>query len=212
MAGTAARWVQGGARVIYVVCTDGSRGSNAPDMPPERMKPIRHSEQEAAARVLGVQEVSFLDYEDGTLTPSLDVRRSITRLIRHFKPDIVICQDPTGMFRGNTYVNHPDHRAAGEAALYAIFPSACTRFVFPELLTEGLEPHKTKEIFLYGSSEPDTWVDISETMSLKLAALKCHRSQVKPEYVDARLRGWNGELGRRYGVAYAEEFRRIVLG
>jgi LmbE family N-acetylglucosaminyl deacetylase len=175
------------------------------------MKPIRHSEQDAAAGVLGVTEVVFLDYEDGTLTPSLELRRDITRLIRRFKPDIVICQDPTGLFRGNTYVNHPDHRAAGEAALYAIFPSACTRFVFPELLTEGLEPHKAKEIFLYGSSEPDTWIDISETMACKLAALKCHRSQVKPEYVDARLRGWNGELGRRYGVEYAEEFRRIVL-
>ena len=211
VAGTVARWAKEGARVIYVVCTDGSRGSNKPDKPPEVMKPIRHAEQQAAARVLGVEQVIFLDYEDGTLQPTLELRRDLTRLIRRFKPDIVICADPSGLFRGNAYVNHPDHRAAGEAALYAVFPSACTRFVFRELLAEGLEPHKVREIYLYGSPEPDTWVDITPTMELKLAALKCHRSQVKPEYVDERLRNWNGELGRRYGVAYAEEFKRIIL-
>jgi len=211
VAGTVARWVKEGSRVVYVVCTDGSRGSNAPGMPPERMKPIRHAEQQAAAGVLGVSEVIFLDYEDGTLTVSLELRRDLTRVIRRFRPDIVICSDPSSILRGNSYVNHPDHRAAGEAALYAIFPSACTRFIFRELLEEGLEPHKVHEIYLYGSPEPDTWVDISDTMKLKLEALKCHRSQVKPEYVDARLSTWNGELGRRYGVGYAEEFKRIIL-
>jgi LmbE family N-acetylglucosaminyl deacetylase len=211
VAGTVARWVKEGSRVVYVVCTDGSRGSNAPDMTPALMKPIRHSEQQAAAAVLGVSEVIFLDREDGTLTASLELRRDLSRMIRRFRPDIVICSDHSSILRGNSYVNHPDHRAAGEAALYAIFPSACTRFIFRELLEEGLEPHKVQEIYLYGSPESDTWVDISDTMRLKLEALKCHRSQVKPEYVDARLSAWNGELGRRYGVAYAEEFKRIVL-
>ncbi len=210
-AGTVARWVKEGSRVIYIVCTDGSRGSNALDMPPERMKPIRHAEQQEAARILGVEEVVFLDYDDGTLEPTMQLRRDLTRLIRRYKPETVICADPSGLFRGNTYVNHPDHRAAGEAALYAIFPSACTRYVFPELLEEGLEPHKAREIYLAGSMEPDAWVDITETMDLKLAALKAHRSQVQPDYVDARLRGWNGELGRHHGVPYAEEFKRIIL-
>ncbi len=211
VAGTVARWVNQGHRVVYVVCTDGSRGSNAPDMPPEGMKPLRHAEQQAAAAMLGVSEVVFLDYEDGTLTASLELRRDLTRMIRRFKPDIVVCSDPSSILRGNTYVNHPDHRAAGEAALYAIFPSACTRFIFRELLSEGLEPHKVREIYLVGAAEPDFWVDISDTMELKLEALKCHRSQVKPEYVDARLSTWNGEVGRRHGVAYAEDFKRIVL-
>lgn len=211
VAGTVARWIKEGHRVIYVVCTDGSRGSNEPDFPPARMKPIRHAEQEEAARLLGVQEVIFLDYEDGTLEPTLELRRALTRFIRRFKPDAVICQDPSGFFRGDSYVNHPDHRAAGEAAIYAVFPSACTRFIFPELLTEGLEPHKIKELYLYGSPDTDTWVDISETIGLKLAALKAHRSQVKPEHADARLSTWNGELGRRHGVAFAEEFKKINI-
>jgi LmbE family N-acetylglucosaminyl deacetylase len=211
VAGTVARWVKEGARVVYVVCTDGSRGSNEPDKPPEVMKPLRHKEQQEAARILGVQDVIFLDYEDGSLEPSMELRRDLTRLIRRYRPDVVICQDPSGLFRGNSYVNHPDHRAAGEAALYAIFPSACTRFVFRELLAEGLEPHKVREIYLYGSEQPDTWVDISETISLKVEALKAHRSQVRPDYADARLQSWNGELGRRHGVAYAEEFKRIIL-
>jgi LmbE family N-acetylglucosaminyl deacetylase len=210
MAGTVARWVKEGHDVIYVICTDGSRGSNDPKMPPERIAPVRHAEQLEAARVLGVRKVEFLDYEDGTLQPTLELRRDLTRMIRRYRPDIVICGDPTVYIR-NMYINHPDHRAAAEAAIHAIFPSACTRFIFRELLDEGLEPFKVPEIYLYGSSEPDMWVDISETVDLKIEALKAHRSQVKPEYVDARIKEWNGEQGRRHGVAFAEEFKRITL-
>jgi len=211
VAGTVARWVKEGSQIVYVVCTDGSRGSNDPQMPPERMAPIRRAEQLEAARILGVQTVIFLDYEDGTLQSTLELRRDLTRLIRRYKPDIVICSDPSRRFHRNVYINHPDHRAAGEAALYAVFPSAVTRFVFPELLEEGLEPHKVEEIYLYGSTEPDICVDITETIELKIAALKAHRSQIKPDYADTRLREWNAEVGRRYGVPYAEEFRRIIL-
>lgn len=211
VAGTVARWVKEGHSVIYVVCTDGSRGSNNPGMPPERMAPIRHAEQLDAAHILGVQTVIFLDYKDGTLQPTLELRRDLTRLIRRYRPDIVICGDPTRYFHRDMYVNHPDHRAAAEAALYAIFPSAVTRFIFPELLEEGLEPHKVGEIYLYGSAEPNTWVDITDTIALKVAALKAHRSQVDPEYVEPRIREWNGQVGRQCGVPYAEEFRRIIL-
>ncbi|MBC7261936.1 MAG: PIG-L family deacetylase [Chloroflexi bacterium] len=211
VAGTVARWVKEGWPVVYVICTDGSRGSNDPGMPPERMSPIRHAEQLEAARILGVQTVVFLDYEDGTLQPTLELRRDLTRLIRRYKPDIVICSDPTRYFHRDMYVNHPDHRAAGEAALYAIFPSAVTRFIFPELLEEGLEPHKVGEIYLYGSAEPNIWIDITDTIELKVAALKAHRSQVDPEYAEIRIREWNGQVGRQYGVSYAEEFRRIIL-
>ena len=211
VAGTVARWVREGCSVIYVICTDGSRGSNEPHMTPERMAPIRHAEQLEAAHILGVQTVIFLDYEDGTLQPTLELRRDLTRLVRRYKPDIVICSDPTRYFHRDMYVNHPDHRAAGEAALYAVFPSAVTRFIFPELLAEGLEPHKVGEIYLYGSPEPNTWVDITDTIDLKIAALKAHRSQVNPEYAEIRIREWNGLVGRQYGVPYAEEFRRIIL-
>jgi len=211
VAGTVARWVKEGWRVIYVICTDGSRGSNDPDMPPERIGPIRHAEQREAAQILGVESVIFLDHEDGTLEPTMELRRELTRLVRRYRPDIVICTDPSRYFNRNVYVNHPDHRAAGEAALYAIFPSAVTRYIFRELLDEGLEPYKVREIYLSGTLEPDTWVDITETIDLKLAALKAHRSQIDPDAVDMRIREWNGEVGRKYGVAYAEEFRRIVL-
>jgi len=211
VAGTVARWVREGWQVIYVICTDGSRGSNDPAMPPERIKAIRQVEQNEAASILGVREVIFLNYEDGTLQPTLELRRDLTRLIRRYRPDIVICSDPTRYFHRNLYVNHPDHRAAGEAALYAIFPSAGTRFIFSELLEEGLEPHKVQEIYLSGTLEPDTWVDITDTVELKVAALQAHRSQVDPQYAATRTREWNGELGRKYGVPFAEEFRRIVL-
>ena len=211
VAGTVARWVREGWQVIYVICTDGSRGSNERDMPPERMRPIRHAEQREAANIVGVETVIFLDHEDGTLEPTMELRRELTRLIRRYRPDIVVCADPSRYFNRNVYVNHPDHRAAGEAALYAIFPSAVTRYIFRELLDEGLEPYKVREIYLSGSPEPDTWVDITETMDLKLAALKAHGSQVDPDAVDSRMREWNGEVGRKHGVAYAEEFRRIIL-
>jgi LmbE family N-acetylglucosaminyl deacetylase len=210
-AGTVARWIKDGHPVIYVICTDGSRGSNDPGMPPEVMAPIRRAEQCEAARILGVQEVIFLNHEDGTLEPTLELRCELTRLIRRFKPDVVICGDPTRIFSRDVYINHPDHRAAAEAAVYAIFPSAVTRFVFPELLEEGLEPHKVQEVYLYAPPEANHWVDISDTIDLKTAALKAHRSQVAPEYVDERIHEWNGELGRLHSVAYAEEFRKIVL-
>jgi len=211
VAGTVARWVKEGWNLVYVICTDGSRGSNDPNMPPERIGPLRHAEQLEAARILGVETVIFLDYEDGTLEPTMELRRELTRLIRRYRPDIVITSDPSRYFNRNVYINHPDHRAAGEAALYAVFPSAVTRYIFRELLDEGLEPYKVREIYLTGSLEPDTFVDISETIELKLAALKAHRSQVDPEAVDARIREWSCELGRKYGVAHAEEFRRMIL-
>jgi LmbE family N-acetylglucosaminyl deacetylase len=155
--------------------------------------------------------VILLNHEDGTLQPTLELRRELTALIRRFRPDIVACTDPTRYFNRNVYVNHPDHRAAGEAALYAVFPSACTRFIFRELLDKGLEPHKVSEIYLGGTLEPDTFVDISDTIELKIKALQCHRSQLPSESVEERIRGWAGELGRKYGVAFAEEYRRIIL-
>jgi len=210
VAGTVARWIRDGWRVISVVCTDGSRGSNDELMPPSRMKPIRQAEQLEAADILGVHKVISLDYEDGTLQPTLQLRRDLTRLIRRFKPAIVICQDPGVRFYSD-YINHPDHRAAAEAAVHAVFPSAGTRFIFPELLEEGLEPHRVRELFLYGSLEPNAWVDITETVELKIAALMAHDSQVGGHLAEAWLRARAGDIGKRYGVAYAEQFSRMTL-
>lgn len=211
VAGTVAKWAQEGREVIYVICTDGSRGSNDPGMPPERLAPIREAEQRAAAQVLGVKETVFLGYEDGTLQPTLELRRDITRAIRRYRPDIVICSDPTMRYHDN-HLNHPDHRAAADAALDAVFPSASTRWIFPELLEEGLEPYTVKEVYISGSRSPDLWVDISQTIGLKIAALKKHESQVGDwDDLEEFIKGWNEETGREQGMAYAEAFKRVDL-
>ena len=211
-AGTVARWTREGVTVIYVICTDGSRGSNDPKVKPEQLVAIRRAEQEAAARILGVEEIVYLDYEDGSLEPTLALRRDLTRAIRRYRPDIVVCPDPTVRYYGDNYLNHPDHRAAGDAALDAVFPSARTRYIFPELLAEGLEPHKVREVYIRGAPSPNLWVDISDTMELKIAALKKHESQV------GRVKGWEERVRSRaqqaakgQDMAYAESFKRIVL-
>ena len=212
VAGTVAKWVREGKTIIYVVCTDGSRGSNDPDMTPQQLTTIRKAEQEAAARLLGVQEVIWLDYEDGTLQPTLALRRDLTRVIRRYRPDVVICQDPTVRYRGDAYLNHPDHRAAGDAALDAVFPSARTRYIFPELLDEGLEPHKVREVYIRGAVSPNLWVDIGETIAVKIAALQAHESQVGQfEGLETWIRDWAQEEAKGQGMTCAESFKRFVL-
>jgi LmbE family N-acetylglucosaminyl deacetylase len=148
MGGSAALWADQGHEVYYCIVTDGSAGSNDPNQDLRELVRIREEEQRAAARVLGVREVFFLGYKDGVLEPTLELRRELTRLIRHLKPDRVVCGDPTAFFYGDEYINHADHRAAAEAAVTAVFPSAPTRPIFPELLAEGLEPHQVKELYI----------------------------------------------------------------
>jgi len=210
--GTVARWAREGKRVIYVVCTDGSRGSNDPAITPQQLTAIRKAEQEAAARVLGVAEVVWLGYEDGTLQHTLALRRDLTRVIRRYRPDIVICQDPTVRYHGDSYLNHPDHRAASDATLDAVFPSARTRYIFPELLAEGLEPHKVREVYVRGASAPNFWVDIGETIEVKIAALQAHESQVgQSPGLEARIRDWAQEEAKGQNMTYAESFQRFTL-
>lgn len=213
VAGTVARWTRDGQEVIYVICTDGSRGSNDPKTEPTALSVIRKAEQDAAARALGVKEVIYLDYEDGILEPTLALRRDLTRAIRRYRPDVVMCSDPTMRYYGNDYLNHPDHRAAGDAALDAVFPSAGTRYIFPELLAEGLEPHDVKEVYIHGHSTPNHWIDISETVEIKIEALRRHESQVGGwEGLAEGIRAWAKEAGAGQGMAYAESFKRIILG
>jgi len=213
VAGTVALWVREGQEVIYVICTDGSRGSNDPNIEPGAMAIIRKAEQDAAAQVLGVKEVVYLDYEDGILQPSLALRRDLTRVIRRYRPDVVICTDPTRRFHSDDYLSHPDHRAGGDAALDAVFPSAGTRYIFPELLAEGLEPHDVKEVLVHGHSTPNYWVDISKTIEIKITALQQHKSQVGGwDDLAEGIRAWAKEAGADQSMAYAESFKRIVLG
>ena len=210
-AGSAALWASQGARITYVVVTSGGAGSNDPNQDLAELVRVRQAEQTAACAVLGVQAVLFLDYPDGTLEPTLDLRRTLTRIIRRLKPDRVVSGDPSVMFYGNDYINHPDHRAAAEAALYAVFPSAPTRPIFPELLTEGLDPHQVREVYLSSdAAHVNTSIDISSTIERKIEALRCHKSQLDPG--DGQwIRDWAAEAGKAAGLQYAEAFRVIKL-
>jgi LmbE family N-acetylglucosaminyl deacetylase len=177
----------------------------------DRLLPLREQEQRAACRVLGVEEVVFLGYPDGVLEPTIALRRDLTRLIRRHRPAAVLCGDPSVRFYGSTYINHPDHRAAAQVALDAVFPSAETRFIFPELLDEGLAPHKVAAVFLHGSEKADTFVDIAEVLDVKLAALREHRSQMGDWDPTEMIKQWAAEQGRPRKLAAAEAYRRMRL-
>jgi LmbE family N-acetylglucosaminyl deacetylase len=211
--GSVARWTREGRDVAFCLVTTGGAGVNEHTPSSEGLIPIREKEQRAAARILGVTELMLLGYVDGTLVPTLGMRRDLTRIIRRWRPDVVVCSDPTVRWYGNEYLNHPDHRAVADVALDAVFPSSETSAIFPELLAEGLPPHKVKQVLISGSLEPDVFVDISRTLAVKCRALKAHRSQVgKGEWVDQLLEAWALRDGRRGGLRHAEAFKRMVLG
>jgi LmbE family N-acetylglucosaminyl deacetylase len=211
IAGTVAKWVKAGVEFVYCMVTNGASGSQDPDMTRERLREIRLAEQREAARILGVKEVVFLDFEDGYLEPTIEVRRAVARQIRIHRPDVLFTMDPTMRFEGG-YVNHPDHIAAGEVVLRAINPDASTRQMLPELWKdERLEPHKPKALFLVSfDASADTIIDVSDVVEVKMKALLAHRSQVEPEGVEF-IRGWMREAGKRKGYAYAEAYRVIRL-
>jgi LmbE family N-acetylglucosaminyl deacetylase len=213
--GTLAKWARAGSHVATVCITSGGAGSNEhtpPEMTRDALVPIREEEQRQACRVLGIPDVIFLGFEDGMLQATLDLRRELTRVIRRFRPDAVVCGDPTVRYYGSMYMNHPDHRAASDAALDAVFPSAETRLIFPELLAEGLEPHKVRAVFIHGSDSPDTFIDISESLSAKLAALKEHRTQMGTWDPTDMITGWAKMQGAQRKLEAAESFRLMRLG
>lgn len=214
VAGTLAKWAQAGCEIVTVIITDGSAGTNDPqhgaDYKPTLAR-IREDEQRAANDILGIKETIFLGYPDGELVPSIALRKDLTRLIRRLKPDAVVIGDPTGVFYGNGYINHPDHRAAAEAALYAVFPSAGSRPIFVDLLDEGLELHNVKRLYIHGSEQPDTWVDITETLDTKIKALQQHMSQVPADKVGKWLTEWAEEEAKDKDMKYAEAYKVMVL-
>jgi LmbE family N-acetylglucosaminyl deacetylase len=210
--GTTARWAQGGSEVRYVIVTDGSKGSNDPELFGERLVQIRQAEQRAAARIIGVSEVMFLGYPDGQVFNTPELRGDLVRQIRLYRPDVVITHDPTVRFFDNHWINHPDHRAVGDTALDAIFPLARDRLSFPEHELDGLTPHRVLNILLIGTDEPNEWVDISETLELKIAALWEHRSQISDcEALAERIRQRARDHANGTAYLYAERFRRITL-
>ena len=212
IAGSVARWTREGRRVVFCLVTTGGAGTNEFTPLGDGLVPMRERELHEAARILGVDEVVLLGYQDGVVEPTLGLRRDLTRVIRRVRPDVVVCSDPTVRWYGNEYLNHPDHRAVASAALDAVFPSAETRGIFSDLLTEGLEPHKVKEVLIHGATPPDTWVDIGDTLDVKCEALKAHVSQVgKGEWVEPLLREWAVRDGKKPGIAHAEAYRRMIL-
>lgn len=176
--GTLALWAEAGAELIYVLATSGDKGSSDPEMTPERLVSLREAEQVRAAAVIGCSDLTFLRYTDGELTPSLELRRDLVRLIRLKQPQIVVTNDPTTFWYGDRAINHPDHRAIGEAALAAVFPTARDRLNYPEMEQEGLLPHKVKQVYLAGASQPNVKVDISGVLDRKISALREHQSQI----------------------------------
>jgi LmbE family N-acetylglucosaminyl deacetylase len=210
--GTIALWSRAGHEIIYLVLTNGNKGSDDPAMTPARLIEVRRNEQRAAANLLGVRSIIFLDEPDGELRATLQLRQQVVREIRRHQPQVVICPDPTAYYFGNTYVNHPDHRAAGRVALEAIFPAARNRMYHPELLSEGLLPHAVREIYLIGALQPDRWVDITDVMDLKIQAIRSHASQLAdPEGSIERVRQ-RAEGVDEYGRSvYRETFRYLTL-
>ena len=211
--GTVAKWCSEGWEVVYVICTDGSKGSSDPDMTQEKLAKIRRQEQIDAGKVLGLKDVVFLGYEDSMLEPTLELRRDIAREIRRHRPDILICPYPIRNLDGSGFgAGHPDHLAAGDAALSAVFPTARDRLTFPDLLEEGLEPHKVSEVWVVGHPEPDHWVDVSEHMETSAKALAQHASQLSwsAEEADKFMRQWRRRTAVGRGMQYAEAYKHIV--
>ena len=212
--GTLAKWARAGCEIVTVCITSGGAGSNKytpPEMTREALVAIREEEQRDAGRILGVKETIYLGYEDGMLEPSIPLRRELTRLIRRHRPEAVLTGDPTVRYYGTTYMNHPDHRAAADVALDAVFPSAGTRLIFPELLAEGLEPHEVRQVYIHGAERPDTYVDIAETLDVKVTALRAHKSQMGEWDPSEMITQWAAEQGRRRKLKAAESYRRMIL-
>lgn len=213
--GTLAKWAAAGCEIISATVTSGDAGCNDADKD-ETYKPalaqLREAEQISANETLGIRESVFLRYPDGELEPTMPLRKELTRLIRKYKPDVVVTGDPQAVFYGSGYINHPDHRAASQAALYASFPSAGTRLIFTDLLEAGYEPHNVKRVYIHGSEKSDTWVDISATMDKKIAALKKHVSQVGEwDEMEKVVREWATEVGQEHGMDYAESYKVMIL-
>ena len=217
VAGSVATWVRDGWDVYYVICTDATGGGpdEATDVSPAAKRLIsetRKSEQRAAGAVLGLKDVFFLDYPDGQLQPTIEVRRDLVRLLRTYRPSRVFCQSPERTWTPTLTLGryHSDHLAAGQATLAAIYPMSQNPWDFPELLDEGLLPHKITEIYIAGAPNINHYVDISAVIEKKVEALLCHASQFigRTEEVEKMVRKRFADIGIKYGVAFAEEFHR----
>jgi LmbE family N-acetylglucosaminyl deacetylase len=212
--GTVARWTAEGRQVFYCLLTRGDKGADESGTDPRAMAETREREQRAAAQVLGVSQVTFLDHEDGYLIADLGLRREIAGVIRSVRPHVVVTCDPTNFFPSSRYINHPDHRAAGQATLDAVFPAAGSGMFFPELESEqGLVPHKVLQVYVAGAQHPNTSIDVTDHLARKVEALRQHKSQIRDlEGLDQRMREWALDPESPVDAPrYVERFQRIDL-
>jgi LmbE family N-acetylglucosaminyl deacetylase len=208
-AGIVARWIKDGKNVVYVVCTKGEKGTSDRNISAPDLAQIRQKEQYNAARILGVSEVVFLDYADQELEDTTEFRKDIVGLIRKFRPEIVITSDPY-----RRYIWHRDHRIAGQVVLDAVYPFARDHLAYPDLLDEGLEPHKVAEIWFWGAEDINYRVDITKTFDLKIAALRCHKSQFtgpKLKNMELWIKNRCQQMAEKENFDLAEGFHRVVI-
>jgi len=214
--GTVARLCDEGWDMVYVICTDGSKGTSDREISGKELSQIRRKEQQNAGRVLGLKDIVFLEYEDSILEPTLGLRRDIAREIRRHRPDVLITTHPQRSLNGTGWgIGHPDHMAAGEAALSAVFPTARDHLTFPELFEAGLAPHKVAEVWIMGHSEPDLWMDVTGHMDTSIRALMQHASQMDGRTeteISERMHEGRRQRAVGKGMQYAEAFRRFSFG
>jgi LmbE family N-acetylglucosaminyl deacetylase len=212
-AGSVATWTDAGIDVSYCICTDGDAGGASTGIPRAEMPRIRREEQTKAAAVVGVTDLHWLAFADGALEYTLELRKAISRVIRITRPDRVVCQSPDRLY-SRIYASHPDHLAAGAAAISAVYPDSRNAWSFPELLDdEGLEPHTVPELWLMARENSDQFVDTTAAIDRKIEALLCHRSQMpEPERMPEMMRGWGRMIAERAGFGpdrTAEGFERV---
>jgi LmbE family N-acetylglucosaminyl deacetylase len=211
-AGTASRWIDDGSVGWLVCCTSGDQGGEDPDADPLELAALREREQRAAAAIVGYEGVTFLHAPDGALANDLPLREQLVREIRAFKPDAVLATDPDTIFYKGGGINHTDHRAAGIAAVDAVYPAARNPMAFPWLAKSGLEAHRVRRVYLFWSERADVWVDVTATIGRKIDALRAHASQIhEPEALEGRIRDWAKEEGSTIGVEAAEALRVVVI-
>ena len=205
-AGTAALLARAGWEVRYLVVTDGSKGSDDPAITQPQLIAMRQQEQRDAAVILGVRDVRFLGHTDGELVWSHALIGEIVREIREFRPYAVYTHDPEAVIIGNAFVSHSDHRATGLATVDAVYPAARDRLNFPEQVAEGLEPHKVRELYIFGGNESNFSVDVTDAIETKIAAMVAHTSQFPPQMIERMREYWRDDDGR-----YHEQFRRVIM-
>ncbi|MBI2853894.1 MAG: PIG-L family deacetylase [Chloroflexi bacterium] len=208
-AGSIFLWTSQGKEVFYLICTNGDKGTADRTITPQRLAIIREEEQHAAAKTLGVKEVVFLRHPDGYLEYTNEFRGQVVRYIRKFKPELVLTSDPL-----RKYFWHHDHRIAGTVVLDAVYPYARDHLYYPEHIAEGLSTHAVRELYLWGSEEPDTFIDITGVFDKKIEALRCHVSQVGDITADGmreRVSWRASDAGKKIGVPLAESFKKVIM-